>query len=103
MLKWLRPAKRQFHIYWKNNSKQYVPDFVVETEKSIFMIETKQERDLEGAEVREKANAALEYCRYATEYMKANGGKPWKYVVIPHSEVLFNMGFDTLVKKNEFR
>ncbi len=67
------------------------------------MIETKQERDLGSEEVHEKAAAALGYCRYATEYMTTNGGKPWKYVIIPHTEVLFNMGFDTLTKKYECR
>ena len=73
----------------------------METEEAIYMIETKQERDLGSEEVQEKATAALEYCRYATEYMTTNGGKPWKYVIIPHSEVLFNMGFYTLVRKYE--
>jgi len=28
VLKWLRPAQNQFHIYWKHNSRQYTPDFV---------------------------------------------------------------------------
>ena len=63
------------------------------------MVETKQERDLNADEVQEKAVAAQEYCRHATDYMAANGGKPWSYVVIPHNAVLLNMGFATLAKK----
>lgn len=101
VLKWLRPAKRQFRIYWNNNSRQYVPDFVAETKEAIYMIETKQERDIENEEVLEKAAAALEFCKYATEYMISNGGKPWKYIIIPHNEVLVNMRFNSLVKRFE--
>ncbi len=63
------------------------------------MVETKQERDLNANELQEKAVAAQEYCRHATEYMAANGGKPWAYVVIPHNAVLLNMGFATLATK----
>ena len=99
VLKWLRPARNQFRLYWRHNSRQYVPDFVVETADGIFMVETKQERDLNADEVQEKAVAAQEYCRHATEYMAANGGKPWCYVVIPHNAVLLNMGFATLATK----
>lgn len=94
-------TRNQFRICWKHNSKQYVPDFVAETEEAIYMIETKQERDLGSEEVQEKAAAALGYCRYATEHMTTNRGKPWKYIIIPHSEVLFIMGFDTLAWKYE--
>ena len=42
VLKWLRPAQNQFHIYWKHNSKSYHPDFVVETADMIYIIETKK-------------------------------------------------------------
>jgi len=101
VLKWLRPARNQFRLYWRHNSRQYVPDFVVETADALFMVETKQERDLNADEVKEKAVAAQEYCRHATEYMAANGGKPWSYVVIPHNAVLLNMGFATLATKFE--
>ncbi|MBM2833237.1 MAG: hypothetical protein HW406_398, partial [Candidatus Brocadiaceae bacterium] len=43
VLKWLRPASNQFHLYWKHNSRQYNPDFVVETKDAIYLIETKKE------------------------------------------------------------
>ncbi len=102
VLKWLRPAGNQFHIYWKHNTKQYHPDFVAETAGTIYLIETKKEKDIDTAEVREKAQAALTYCRHATEFTTQNNGKPWKYVLIPHNAVLTNMGFDTLVKNFEF-
>jgi len=101
VVKWLRPAKRQFQIYWKHNSRQYVPDFVVETADGIFMIETKKEGDIETGDVQEKATAAAEYCKHATDYTTQNNGKPWTYVIIPHNVVLANMSFEGLVAKYE--
>ena len=103
VLKWMRPAGNQFHIYWKHNSKQYHPDFVVETEDAIYMIETKKESDIDTSEVQEKSQAALTYCMHATEFTAQNDGKPWKYILIPHDVVKLNMGFDTLAKHYEYR
>jgi len=93
VLKWLRPAKRQFNIWYRQNSKQYLPDFVVETDEAIYLVETKMESEMTSPEVAEKAKAALEYCKYATDFTSQNGGKPWKYLLIPHTAVLLNMTF----------
>lgn len=101
VLKWLRPSRRQFKIYWDHNSRQYHPDFVAEISDAIYMIETKKEGDIETTDVQEKAQAALHYCKHASEFTVANGGKPWKYVLIPHNAVLANMSFDTLMRKYE--
>ena len=57
--------------------------------------------DTESADVQEKAQAALEYCKYATDFTIPNGGKPWKYVLIPHNAVMVNMSFETLVRSYE--
>ncbi|MCH5223354.1 MAG: DEAD/DEAH box helicase family protein [Muribaculaceae bacterium] len=87
VLKWLRPVPNQFNIYWDNGSKRYEPDFIVETADTIYMCETKAEKDTRDADVLAKAESAKEFCRRASEYTLANGGKPWKYVMIPHSLV----------------
>ncbi|MFH1937660.1 MAG: DEAD/DEAH box helicase family protein, partial [Bacteroidota bacterium] len=87
VLKWIRPAKNQFRIYWKHNSRQYSPDFIVETHEAIYMVETKKETDIDDIDVQDKAKAALEYCKHATDFTVNNGGKPWKYLLIPHTEV----------------
>ncbi|OVE73943.1 hypothetical protein BVX94_02395 [bacterium B17] len=102
VLKWLRPAKKQFQIWWQNNSRQYVPDFVVETEEVIYMVETKKEGDIETGEVQEKATAAAEYCKHASDFTTKNNGKPWTYVIIPHNAVLANMSLENLVTKYEY-
>lgn len=96
ILKWMRPAQRQFHIYWKHNSRQYHPDFVVETADTIYMIETKKEGDIETSDVQEKTQAALQYCKYATDFTTQNNGKPWRYILIPHNAVQANMSFEYL-------
>jgi len=94
VLKWLRPAQNQFRIYWKHTSKQYRPDFVVETTDSIYLVETKKEGDIDAADVQEKAKAALEYCKNATDYTINNNGKPWKYLLIPHNDVTLSNSFN---------
>lgn len=68
VIRWLRPAPKQFHIYWANNSKRYEPEFIVETEDAIYMIETKAANEIEDADVLAKKEAAVQYCNYATEY-----------------------------------
>lgn len=92
--KWMRPAPNQFRIYWSNNSRQYLPDFLVETEEVLYLIETKALDQLNAPDVMDKKKAALNYCRYATQYTTTNGGKPWKYLLIPHNEVGQEMGFE---------
>jgi len=57
--------------------------------------------DIESVNVQEKAQAALEYCKHATDFTIPNGGKPWKYVLIPHNAVMVNMSFETLVRSYE--
>lgn len=97
VLKWLRPAANQFNIYWDYNSKEYRPDFVVEDSTFIYLVETKKEKELDAKDVKAKAKAALEYCLNATAYNIQNGGKPWKYVLIPHNAVKVNMSLEFLV------
>jgi len=88
--KWLRPAHNQFNILWGRAGKQYEPDFIVETQDTIYMVETKAERDIETDEVQEKKLAAIKYCEYASNYAEENNGKVWKYMIIPHTQVKLN-------------
>jgi len=99
--KWLRPAEGQFEIWWAHNSKRYNPDFVVETDDTIYMVETKMQKDMESEEVKEKTKAALHYCSYASKFAKENGKKEWLYLLIPHEVVQFNMSFGVLA--NQFK
>ncbi|PJJ95684.1 type III restriction endonuclease subunit R [Lysobacteraceae bacterium NML03-0222] len=88
-LKWFKPAKGQFQIYYKLGSEQpeYVPDFVAEMQDCILMVETKAHNDIASAEVQAKAQAAVQWCQHASAYSARVGGKPWRYVLVPHDEV----------------
>lgn len=87
VLRWLRPAREQFSIYWSNGAKRYEPDFIVETDDCIYMVETKAANEVSSEEVQMKKQAAEEYCSHATEFTSENGGKPWKYVLLPHDTI----------------
>jgi type III restriction enzyme len=88
--KWFKPAKGQFQIYYKLGTEQseYVPDFVVETESQIFMVETKARGDIDSQEVQAKAAAAVRWCQYASEHALEIGTKTWSYLLLPHDEVV---------------
>ncbi|HEM8866454.1 TPA: DEAD/DEAH box helicase family protein [Providencia stuartii] len=93
-IKWFKPAKGQFKMYYKKGTEhpEYVPDFVVETNDYVLMVETKstQHRKDDGSwneEVTEKAKSGIKWCANASAYLKDNGGKVWKYLLIPHDEV----------------
>ena len=88
-LKWFKPAKGQFRIYYKLGSEQpeYVPDFVAETDSIIFMVETKARGDIDTQEVQAKAAAAARWCRHASEHSQTVGGKPWRYLLVPHDDI----------------
>lgn len=87
--KWLKPAKGQFKIYYQKGVEQaeYIPDFVAETDTELLMCETKSRADMDSPEVLAKAEAASEWCKYATQSAVKNGSKPWQYLLIPHDEV----------------
>lgn len=97
VLRWLRPAREQFSIYWSNGSKRYEPDFIVETAEAIYMVETKAATNVSTDEVQQKKAAAEEYCRHASEFTAENGGKPWKYVLLPHDAVDRTASFEYLI------
>lgn len=87
--KWFRPAKGQFQIYYKLGTEQpeYVPDFVVEMDAFILLAETKKRDDLKSDEVVAKAAAAVRWCKHASDHARSVGGKPWKYILVPHDEI----------------
>ncbi len=100
-IKWLRPAKSQFQIYYGRPAKEYMPDFIVETPGFIAMVETKKKDDVESEQVQLKAKSALNYCQNATEYNEQINGKPWEYILIPHDAVKVNMSLAHLFSQYE--
>ena len=100
VIKWLRPARNQFHIYYDRNTKRYESDFVAETAAAIYMVETKKAGDLDTDAVQKKKTAALNYCAAASAFTAATGGKPWIYLLIPHDAVMLNMTLEGLAGKH---
>ena len=96
--KWFKPAKGQFQIFYKQGANlfEYQPDFVAETKDAIFMLEPKASNQMEDAIVLAKKEAAIKWCKNASDYAAANGGKPWRYVLIPHAAIAVNMTVDGL-------
>ncbi|KIO50290.1 DEAD/DEAH box helicase family protein [Nitrosospira sp. NpAV] len=87
--KWFKPAKGQFQIFYKLGTEQpeYIPDFVAETDTTVFMVETKARTDINTQEVQAKAAAAARWCKYASDHAATVGTKPWKYLLLPHDEI----------------
>ncbi|MGH8192431.1 MAG: DEAD/DEAH box helicase [Rhodanobacteraceae bacterium] len=89
VLKWFRPSRSDFHIYYSGEAI-YEPDFVVETKTAKLICEPKAANEMQSAEVLAKAKAAAEWCKYASKHELENGGKPWVYLLIPHDVIADN-------------
>jgi type III restriction enzyme len=87
--KWFKPAKGQFQIYYKLGTEQpeYIPDFVAETDSTIFMVETKARSDINTQEVQAKAATAARWCKHASDHAEVVSTKPWRYLLVPHDEI----------------
>jgi type III restriction enzyme len=86
VVKWTKPAKGSFKIHFSSEAS-YEPDFIVETDKCKYLCEPKMASEIEDETVQAKARAAAEWCGHATKYETDNGGKPWKYLLIPHDQI----------------
>lgn len=95
---WLRPAPQEFNITY-NHGHNYEPDFVVETEDTIYLVEVKGEDKLNDPDVIAKKKRGIQYCEVASRWGKANGYKQWRYLFIPSKQVLPNSSFMQLAKR----
>ena len=76
-----------------------MPDFVAATADFNLIIETKAAKDMEATDVKAKSDAAATWCKHASEYSKAQGGKPWKYLLVPHDAVTHNATIAALTSR----
>jgi type III restriction enzyme len=97
-VRWFRPVAGQFNIYYRSgaNQPEYVPDFVAATADCNLIIETKAAKDMDATDVKAKADAAATWCKNAKDYSQAQGGKPWKYLLVPHDAVAHNVTLTAL-------
>jgi type III restriction enzyme len=77
----------------------YEPDFVIETKAEKILAEVKAQNEIDSDEVKDKARAAAEWCRLATTHAQENGGKPWRYVLIPDTDITAAASLDGLCQR----
>jgi type III restriction enzyme len=92
-IRWFKPAKGQFQIYYRQGSAhlEYQPDFVAEVAEAIYMLEPKMRKELNDPIVLAKRDVAVGWCANASRHATSFGGKPWRYVLIPHDVIAENM------------
>lgn len=100
VLRWFKPTTNDIMIFYESG-KEYEPDFIVETDNKMLLVEIKAKSELSDPSVQNKASAAKLWCHYASDHALKNGGKAWKYLLIPDIEVLSNATLDALTSKFE--
>ena len=92
VLSWLKPALGQFQIEYAS-SKNYNPDFVVETTQELLIVEVKADNDLKDPDVLAKATAAQVWVENANSLLADLGKKQWRYLLLPASRISENATF----------
>lgn len=95
---WLRPAPNEFNITY-NHGHNYEPDFVVETEDTVYLVEVKGEDKLNDPDVIAKKSRGIQYCEIASHWAKANSYKKWEYLFIPSKQVMPSSSFIQLAER----
>lgn len=95
---WLRPAPNEFDITY-NHGRHYEPDFVVELDGKIYLVEVKGEDKLTDPDVVAKKQRAIQYCKVASDWGKANRYKQWQYLFISSKQVQPNSSFRNLAER----
>ncbi len=63
------------------------------------MLEPKSRDELAHPLVLAKKEAAVQWCRHASDHAAACHGKPWQYALIPHDVIAENVTIGWLVKQ----
>ena len=78
-----------------NLMASYYPDFMVETDSNIYLVETKSDKDLKDTNVKQKQKATIDYVKRINslddEYRES---KVWSYLLLGETQ------FYSLVKSN---
>ena len=98
VIKWLRPAAKQFNLFY-GNGQRYEPDFLVETSDTMYLVEIKGEDKLNDENNLLKKQRAVRYCQVASVYASGHGLKQWKHLYIPSQQVQTNSSFTMLAQR----
>jgi type III restriction enzyme len=97
---WFKPLERRHSLLLPYRTRfgelsRYWPDFVVRTPDAMWLIETKAAKDKELNSIWDKAKAALEWCRTASQVEPPGGhpggaawnqAKKWRYGILFDNE-----------------
>jgi type III restriction enzyme len=91
-LKWFKPAKGQFQIYykWGSENPEYQSDFVAETDTHVFMMEAKAKGDMNDPEVLAKRDVAVTcvHMQLLTQkHTKENLGNIFSFRIMPSLKI----------------
>lgn len=102
-VRWFRPVAGQFQIRYRRGADhpEYIPDFVAELSDRVVMFEVKARNETSDPDVLAKAAAARSWCANASDHARAQGRKPWLYVVIPHDLLSESMSTTGLLQRAE--
>jgi type III restriction enzyme len=98
---WFKPTKGQFPINYRVGAEhpEYQPDFVAEADGEIYMLESKAADEMTDPVVLAKKDAAVNWCRNASDYAATYGGKPWRYALIPDDAIADNKTLKGLARE----
>ena len=63
------------------------------------MLEPKAANEMDDPVVLAKKEVAVTWCKNASDHAREHGGKPWTYVLIPHTAIAENMTLEGLAKQ----
>ncbi len=104
---WLRPAHKQFEgLYWRdeqgNSNHNYEPDFVVDLETEVVMVEVKPSSEIGDFDVQAKKATAEKYCRLISESIGKFGiTKPWRYIIVPTEKITITSTISYLLSSSD--
>ncbi len=85
--KWIKPGKGQFQIEYRSG-ENYEPDFVVEATDGMFICEVKAQNEAKDPIVLAKAQAAVNWCKTASELARGGKAKQWRYLLITDDRLI---------------
>ncbi len=85
--KWIKPGKGQFQVEYRSGDN-YEPDFVVETADRMLICEVKAQNEASDPVVLAKAQAAVNWCKAASEHATQDHRKPWSYLLITDDRLI---------------
>jgi len=100
--KWLKPGRSVFSFIHYTKDARYEPDFIIESEKNMFLCEIKRRSELTSSEVLAKAHAAAHWCHLATQHTHEKKKKPWSYLLVPHDVLHLSMTIEGLAARHTF-